>query len=378
MFKIEPAVKRKSKLRLALTGITYSGKTYSALMLAHAMSDKVFVIDTESGSASLYADDFPPYQVLELTPPYSPDRYVEAIKALENAGAEVIIIDSLSHGWAGAGGCLSMVDTIANSSSAKNSYTAWGKVTPKQDALIHAIMTSKAHVITTMRSKMKYETVTDNGKTKPVKIGVGPVQRENIEYEFTTVLDLDVNHHYTCTKDRSGLFNNSDMPEPLTADMGAKLIDWLNKGADAKPVIEQALQNTTAPHVLTEAEQLLKKASVEFIGKAKVIKEKALKAQELGDQQLIELLIIDWYSICNAYSMNHDGFVVRQDVAEGIHDLLGLQKPVMIKGREIVYPDNVVRFVDEELANYQQALNQKKGEIKNAEVVNETKEAVGC
>jgi len=223
--EIKKAIKSQQKLRLGISGASGSGKTYSALLLASSLGSKVCVIDTEQGSASLYADKFD-FDVLELTAPYSSERYVEALKRVEMAGYDVIVIDSLSHNWNQAGGCLDKVNQIGG-----NSYAAWGKVTPQYDKLIHSILACKAHVVTTMRSKTAYELVeNEKGKLAPVKRGLAPIQRDGIEYEFTLMFDLDQNHNFICTKDRTGLFNNIDIPEPLNQEVASKLLTWLNSG----------------------------------------------------------------------------------------------------------------------------------------------------
>lgn len=227
--EIKKATKVKQKLRLAISGASGSGKTYSALLLARELGSKICVIDTEQGSASLYADLFD-FDVLELVAPYSSERYIEAIKRVEIAGYEVIVIDSLSHNWNQAGGCLDKVNSIGG-----NSYTAWGKVTPQHDKLIHAMLASPAHIIATMRSKTAYELIeNEKGKLAPVKRGLAPIQRDGVEYEFTVMFDLDQNHNFVCTKDRTNNFLNSDIPEPLTPEVAQKLKSWLNSGQEVK------------------------------------------------------------------------------------------------------------------------------------------------
>src|SRR6185295_3875007 len=230
--KIERAIKRKQKLRLGIMGASGSGKTYSSLLLGLELGEKVCVIDTESGSASLYADQFREYDTISLSPPFEPRRYVEAMKLIENTGYDVIIIDSLTHEWSGVGGCLSMVDAITKASSRGNSYSAWGKVTPEHNKLMEAILSSKCHVIATLRAKTAYDTVQVNGKMQPQKVGIEAVQREGMEYEFTTLFSLTQNHSFTCSKDRTKIFDNPDIPELFTKDIAIKLLEWLNKGEE--------------------------------------------------------------------------------------------------------------------------------------------------
>ncbi|MBK1695386.1 AAA family ATPase [Chromatium weissei] len=223
------AERKQAKLRLALCGPSGSGKTYSALLIAQGLQpNKVALIDTERGSGELYADLIP-YDVASLNPPYTPQRYIDLIHGAEKAGYDVLIIDSISHAWMGTGGILEMHDKVATAT--RNAFTAWRDVTPKHNALVDAIIGADLHVIVTTRSKTSYDMVEDNGKKKPVKIGLAPVQREGLEYEFTTVFDLSVGQHVaTATKDRTGLFDNQHFIP--TVATGSALRDWLMTGID--------------------------------------------------------------------------------------------------------------------------------------------------
>ena len=219
------AKRTNAKLRLAITGTAGSGKTYGALLIAKGLEGKIAVIDTECGSASLYSH-LVDFDVCNLTPPFDPRRYVQLIHEAENAGYNVIIIDSLSHEWIGAGGSLDNQNNIASTKYRGNSYAAWRDITPLHNLLIDAILASPCHIIATMRSKTDY--ANDNGK--PLKVGLAPVQREGTDYEFTTVLDIAQNHLATVSKDRTGLF--PDTPFSITPMIGERLLDWLN--ADTK------------------------------------------------------------------------------------------------------------------------------------------------
>jgi hypothetical protein len=233
--KIERAIKRKQKLRLGIMGAAGSGKTYSSLLLACELGEKVCIIDTEAGSASLYADQFKEYDTISLGAPFEPKRYIEAMKLIENSGYDVIVIDSLTHEWSGVGGCLDMVSNITKSSNSGNSYTAWNKITPEHNKLIETILNSKCHVIATLRAKTAYDMIQVNGKMRPQKVGVEAVQREGMEYEFTTLFSLDQNHNFICSKDRTKMFDNPDVPEAFTSEIALKLLEWLNQGED-KPI----------------------------------------------------------------------------------------------------------------------------------------------
>lgn len=219
------AKRTNAKLRLAITGTAGSGKTYGALQIAFGLEGKIAVIDTENGSADLYAN-LGDYDTCQLTPPFDPRKYIQTIHEAENEGYNVIILDSLSHEWAGEGGSLSLQGKIANTKYRGNTYAAWRDVTPLHDALIQTILASPCHIIATMRSKTDY--ANDNGK--PIKVGLAPVQRDGTDYEFTSVLDISQNHLATVSKDRTGLF--PDTPFLITPQIGERLLDWLN--ADCK------------------------------------------------------------------------------------------------------------------------------------------------
>lgn len=242
MFK--KAERKSAKLRAALCGTSGSGKTYSALLLARGLcgeSGKIAVIDTERGSASLYAD-VTDFDVAELVPPYSPARYKSLITAAAKE-YDVLIIDSITHEWSGEGGVLEMHDKATAVEPGRNSYTAWKNVTPHHTALVDAILAAPCHIIATMRSKTAYE-IQDNGKGKkaPVKIGTAPIQKEGMEYEFTLVLDVSVEGNVaTASKDRTRLWHQRN--EVITTAHGAELREWLESGA---PVVDADQQTADA------------------------------------------------------------------------------------------------------------------------------------
>jgi hypothetical protein len=234
------AERRQAKLRLALCGPSGSGKTYSALLIAMGLvpGGRIAFIDTERRSCELYAD-LTAYDVAALDPPYTPARYIERIREAEKAGYDVLIIDSLSHAWTGEGGVLEMHDKA--SAATRNTFTAWREVTPKHNALVDAIIGTNLHVIVTMRTKTAYDLVDDNGKKKPVKVGLAPVQRDGLEYELTTVMDLSVEGHVaTATKDRTRLFDGAHFVP--TVATGEALRAWLAFGVDPLDDSRRALR----------------------------------------------------------------------------------------------------------------------------------------
>jgi len=225
------AERKKAKLRLGLTGPSGSGKTYSALLLARQLGKKIAVIDSESGSASLYTHlcDF---DVLEMQAPYTPEKYMEAYKAAEEAGYDVCITDSITHEWSGPGGCLEINEKLAQAKYKGNTWSAWNETTPRHRKLLDTIISSNMHMIVTLRSKT--ETVQGEGK-KVYKVGMKSEQRDGFEYELTVVLDITHEGHAAlASKDRTGLFTGKD-PAPITDATGKALLNWLNSGAELKP-----------------------------------------------------------------------------------------------------------------------------------------------
>lgn len=224
------AQRKNAKLRLAIAGPTGSGKTYGALILAKGIGGRIAVVDTENSSAELY-DDIVDFEHANLQPPYSPEKFIEAIKAAENAGFDTLIIDSITHEWSGVGGCLEIVDKLASTTFKSNSWGAWSQVTPRHRKFIDAILQSSINIIVTLRSKMETVQTNDNGKKKVEKVGLKAEQRDGIEYEFTTVLDLTHDKIALATKDRTRLFLE---PRVLSEHDGIALKQWLISGsADA-------------------------------------------------------------------------------------------------------------------------------------------------
>lgn len=232
-FEIKKATKAQSKARIALMGPAGSGKTFSALNLAAHLGERVIVIDTERGSASKYADEFE-FSVIELDT-FSPRTYAEAIRAAEAAGADVIIIDSLSHAWIGKDGALEMLDRASSNSRGGdrgNSFTSWKTVTPLHNELVDTILRSRSHVIATLRTKTDY-VIEQNaqGKIVPRKVGLAAVQRDGIEYEFDIVGVLDMDNQMTVSKTRCrGLPPGEVIPKP-GRETAERLLAWLTDGA---------------------------------------------------------------------------------------------------------------------------------------------------
>lgn len=229
------ATKEKAKLRLAIFGPSGSGKTFTALRMASGIGGKIAVIDTERGSASKYADRFN-FDVLDL-PKNDIETYVAAIGAANAAGYDVLIIDSLTHAWQDL---LQEVDRIAKTRYKGNTWSAWSDGTPKQRALVDSLLNYSGHIIATMRSKTEWVTEAgNNGKSKPVRVGLAPEQGKGIEYEFDLLMEISVDHVAEIIKDRTGKFQDKIIDKP-GEEFGKSLSEWLNDGNNPQPKPEPA------------------------------------------------------------------------------------------------------------------------------------------
>lgn len=252
-FVFQRAVRQQRKARIGIIGPSGSGKTYTALQIATGLAGpngRIAVIDTENYSSSLYADQFD-FDVLNLET-FSPQTYTAAIRAAEAAGYDVLIIDSLSHAWSGKEGALEQVDKAAARSRSGNTFAAWREVTPMHNEMVDTIVRAKLHVIATMRAKTEYiiEQVQRNGRTvhEPRKIGLAPVQRDGMEYEFDIVADMDWDHRFIISKSRASFLADAviDKPGP---ELGEQIREWLDTGEAAAPApapSPAAEQTTTA------------------------------------------------------------------------------------------------------------------------------------
>ena len=220
--KLQTAQRKRAKIKLALQGPSGSGKTYSSLLIANGLCpnwSKIVVIDTENGSADLYAH-LGAYNVLSIPAPFTPEKYIQAIELCEKEGMEVIIIDSVTHEWE------NLIDF--HSSLQGNSFTNWGKITPRHNAFVQKLLQSQAHIIATIRTKQDYVLNDKNGKMVPEKVGLKSVQRDGLEYEFTLVFDLDMRNNATASKDRTGLFYGK--PEiKLGVKTGVTIKNWCER-----------------------------------------------------------------------------------------------------------------------------------------------------
>lgn len=268
------AQREQVRIKVSIAGPAGSGKTMSSLLMAYGLTkaefpnlseseiwEKICLIDTENGSGSLYvgkqvgSTTIGSYNTIDLTPPFEPAVFVDAIHMAEEHGMNVIIIDSLSHAWAGVGGALDQQGAIAARSG--NSWTAWRSVTPQHNKLVDAMLQSPAHVIANMRAKMEYQQTTNEAGKKAVKaIGMGVVMRDGIEYEFTVSFMLDYDHVANSTKDRTGIFDGKYFT--IDANTGKQMFQWLSSGAVVAQKTPTVPEPMPAPPA--ESDEMIKKA----------------------------------------------------------------------------------------------------------------------
>ena len=240
--KLQKAQKEQVKLRVGISGASGFGKTYSALLLAYGMTNdwsKIAVIDTENGSANLYSE-LGNYNTVNLQPPYSPERYIEALEVCEKANMEIIVIDSITHEWQGEGGCLQIHEQLGGR------FQDWARVKPRHQKFIDKILHSKCHIITTTRRKTDYSLdVGSNGKSKVIKHGTKEITSEGFEYELSVNFEL-INENHLCkvSKDRTNLFQGK--PEfVITSEVGKTLKAWCNQGVSLEDVKLEIKATTT-------------------------------------------------------------------------------------------------------------------------------------
>jgi hypothetical protein len=308
--QIRKAKRSAAKWRGLLTSPSGGGKTYGALLLAKGIGGKTVVIDTEQGSSDLY-DTLHEFDVIDLQPPFTPEAYIAAINAAEQAGYEIIIIDSITHEWNGKGGCLELVDDIARAKFKGNTWSAYSEITPRHRAFIDAMLRSPAHIIATARSKTETAQVEEGGRKRVVKLGMAAETRAGAEFEFTTVLDLVHDGHYaTASKDRTGLFSGD--PKPITADTGKRIAAWL---ASAEPVAPPAPPKPAAAAPVADAP--LADEIAAYIGKAK--DDRTLKRMEQRIDALLsenQITSEEWSRLTDLL-IDHPQWVQREEVANG-------------------------------------------------------------
>lgn len=257
--QFQKAIKYEAKGRVALVGPAGSGKSFTGLTLARLLAGpdgKIAAVDTEQGSLSKYADLFD-FDVCPLRS-FSPDNFLEALRMAERAGYAAFFCDSLSHFWMGKDGALEFVDNAAKRSQSRDGMAGWKDFRPHERQMVDAMIASPMHIICTMRTKTDYQDVEVNGKKKRIKVGLAPVQREGLEYEFDLVGLMDDENTFIVDKTRCPALSGRALPKPKPEDLQV-FADWLKgaaKPAATQPPPQAAKNETTRPAQKTSFEQV--------------------------------------------------------------------------------------------------------------------------
>lgn len=282
--QIRKAERTQRKLKLAIHGMSGSGKTWSALAIAEGIKNggRILLIDSENGSSTMYADKFD-FDVADLKTT-SAEEYIEAVNYAVKEGYDVLVIDSLSHCWEWL---LEEQTRVQERSQGRlNSYTAWSKITPIYNRLIRAIVTAPIHIVATMRAKSDYmmEQSEEGGKTKMKgvkKVGLAPVFRQGGEYEFDVVGQLTDEHKMIIEKTRIDFLADKLIDKP-DQKLGKKIKEWI-LAAKPAPKVEYTLKTKA-----TIDGQSLQGVPFSKMTDAQIIK-LAQGADKLHDDDKIEL-----------------------------------------------------------------------------------------
>jgi hypothetical protein len=245
-FKITTAEREKLKFSAMFMGATGSGKTVGALITAKGLvkakhpdlddtSEKFWkligILDTEHNRSKVYSDTtidgeyIGKFAHIEFEPPYDVQSYLDGVEYLKGSGCEVVIVDSITHAWDDAGGILDLHQNMGGQ------FATWQKINPIIKKLYHALTADQGiHIITTVRSKIKYEAAaSETGKMRVSKIGLKPIMRDDFEYEVLTALHFDEDHKVSVIKDNTHIFENDVL---LKNSYGVALHEYLDKGVD--------------------------------------------------------------------------------------------------------------------------------------------------
>lgn len=305
--ELKQAKRIQAKVKLAIGGASGSGKTMGGIVLGYGLikaehptwSDeecwgKIAIIDTENSSGSLYvgarcgAYRIGTYNTIDVEPPFEEQTLIDCIAMCENAGMEVIIIDSASAFWQGVGGALETQGKISERSN--NSFTSWKSVKNDQNKMLQAILQSKCHIISTYRAKTEYvQEKNQNGKTVVRNIGTAIIAEGNTQYEYTVMFMVDADHTATATKDRTGIFDGKFFT--ITPETGMALYKWLAEGepetkappmkpAQAAPAteIDSAENDSALAKAIEATDKVIREAMAEMDDEQKAAAKETIKS----------------------------------------------------------------------------------------------------
>ena len=228
VLNIRKAQREGARVLIGIAGISGSGKTYTAIKLAYGLAGgngkKVGFLDTENKRGSLYADIVDdPFLIGDLYAPFSPGRYIDAIREFQEAGVEVLVIDSISHEWEGTGGC----EEIANAHNKR--VLGWQKAKAEHKRFMNVLLQSNLHIIACIRARDKVD-FSDSNNPKP--LGVQPICEKNFMFEMTASLMMhDQGSRQSvlkCPADLTGILGRQT--DYIGEQDGAALREWIAGG----------------------------------------------------------------------------------------------------------------------------------------------------
>lgn len=251
-FEVVKAVRLAVPLLISLAGPSGSGKTFSGLLMAGGIAGndgQVGMVDAETGRGSLYADDpdimkaIPKgYLRTPISLPYTPARYIKAIKAQEAAGTTVCLIDSTSHEWEGDGGCTDIAEN-----NKLRGMPNWAMAKREHKRFMAYSLSSRMHLIFCLRAREKVRIIKDgNGKEQIVPIGIQPIAEKNFVFEMLISLMFDdLTHQYSGIKVPKMLTSMFPGGKLITREHGEMIRRW-NEGGRAIDPMESVQKRARA------------------------------------------------------------------------------------------------------------------------------------
>jgi hypothetical protein len=230
-----------SKVIIGIAGPQGSGKTVSALKIARGMvahPSKIGFIDAENKRGSLYADILDaPFMIGDLYPPFSPKRYSEAIKEFQEAGVEVVIIDSVSHEFEGEGG-VEDIATAPRADGTPRKIADWKTAKREHKSFVNTLLQCNMNVICCIRAREK---TSFKDPKNPVSEGIQPICEKNFMFEMTVAMMMydggKIQNFLKLPYFLEDAFG--DGRSYLNEETGKKLISWVNQGPQENPEIKR-------------------------------------------------------------------------------------------------------------------------------------------
>lgn len=229
-FQVVEAQRESIAALIALWGFSDSGKTFSALRLARGLvgaKGKIVVIDTENRRAKFYAGMFGGWHHIDMQPPFTAQRYTAAVEAAIRFGADCIIIDSMSHVWAGEGGVLDQAEA-----SSVNGLAKWRAPKMEYTRMRNMLLRSPVHVIFCLRAKEKF-VQTGAGKSAQIaSTGHVPICDSLFIYEMTVSAKMESGTHKPIApvKCPEGMKPSIIPGEFISEQSGAAIAEWAAGG----------------------------------------------------------------------------------------------------------------------------------------------------